>query len=591
MSNSNRPHYQLTVDSQEPGVVLTLFNDDREICTNKLSAINIKLPRGLYTLRAERNGQFQDKMIRLANTQTVQPNLPERYTAMTLPGAFTSHEYYTYNAWKFSQESTVNEIVWQGEANSSLMLFIRAPNRDLKERESQTQSLVLRAPNGQVLSDFDENQIEHDPDAGFTAFSAKMSPGIVILEDYGRHPRQINIPLLTGFQTQIFVMHRGRPLFEDMRIVTVPQDDILSRAYRDPYTKDEFATTNDFVDIGMSALQNNVGEIGQDLVKNFLNSKYQNPVLGLLGAYLMLLRRHQSVNQKFTNSLPDLVINNLENLMPDSADIIALRYLAQPWLELKPFKPIKGIPMFRVGAEVLIEASAKEPALIPEGSLLDIVSDRIMGDSAWTSWEPILLPPSIEDIELNSGDTETLGWVELAIADAIGTKKGSIDTSSLALQIGVTQRSIRSSYNQLLNKIDQKPELITDFGHDFNTIRYRLDALIDSNRLEMHPRIILEDIATNLTNLRTNYLLTYQGVYPQVKNTIAALAHTKKKILASDKIRTFIVNQEIDLLRLKLTENIKHNYPSIKLADLHEDFSNAKTVRDIANLVIKKEGL
>ena len=105
-----------------------------------------------------------------------------------------------------------------------------------------------------------------------------MSPGFLIIEIGGDEPRQVPVRLLPDFQTQLYVIYQERPLFADMRVLTVPFEDIMDRARRDPYDRGgEFEQIYEHVDSGLVALNNQGLDIGDRLVNRFLNSKFRNP--------------------------------------------------------------------------------------------------------------------------------------------------------------------------------------------------------------------------------------------------------------------------------------------------------------------------
>lgn len=579
MSNSSRTEFHLTVDDDPTFSLSVISNDDRICATNQDAPIDISLPRGVYTIRAELNGQFVDTLVRHTEDQHVEPELPERFSAVPLPDAFTTHEYYTYSAWEISQAPTAGQICWDGNPSSGCLLFIRAPDRERTLGINQAETLILRTLDGKILSDFSDAAI--DPDAGFTAWSADMSPGVVVLEDHGRRPRQLPIRLFDGFQTQVYVMYRGRPLFEDLRVLTTSYDDIMSRGGRDPYDRsDEFARASEQVDAGLAALANDARDIGGKLVREFLNSKFRNPLLGLIGAYLMLLRRHRGMGQSDDADLPSIVIGNLEDLMPGSADIAALKVLAEPWLGPPILEPVHDVPLLRIGAEILIQRAAIDPALIPEGSVLDAVSDRLLGDTVWTSWEPIELPVSV-GLAIAKEQTQQMSWVELAIADAIDAAEKNLDTSKLAERIGVTNRAVRDAYEKLVVRTDEHPEEIELVGYDVNRMRRGLLSRVSDSLAETMRPVI--------NRLAKEAPLTYQAVYPKLKTAIAEVKNDDESVRASDQIKDLVGNWSDGSLRSRIFDRIEENF-LVKLDDIADELAKVETVRDIASLIVKKEG-
>ncbi len=589
MSISTNKQIELNVNTDEFGVELSVFDGKgNTYVRTKNNSLELKLPRGLYTLRAERNGEFKDTILRLTEACTVTPDLPARYSAIPLPGAETTHEYYSYSSWEISQNYTSDDIVFNGDLDSSLMLFMRAPEQSKVTSTKKTSDLLLRALDGRVLTDFDEANINLDHTHGYVGFSARMSSGDVILEDYSEHPRQTRLPLLQGFQTQIFLMYLGRPLYEDIRVLTVDNGDISTRKNRDPYTKDKFAEIADQVDIGMTALQNNVEDVGKSLVNYFLTSKFRNPLLGLLGAYLMLLRRHQRPEIKYNDRLPKTVIRNLQKLIPGSPDLVALKHLAEPWLGEPVDEEITMPPLFRVGADTLIRAAARRSELIPEGCLFDAVSDRILADSAWTTWTSIPLPLNHEvQIASPAREEKALSWVELAVADSLTSAKKQLNIEDLAERIGVTQRSINKAFTNLTTQALQSPNVFKQEG---------LDPSLFQEQTGQKSRINVRGEFDYLpeTSARSEHdvsRISFQGIYPTLKEVLSEYSGKNTQISAEDKLEDLIKTDNIDDMRNTLLKRMQAKYPSVTLTEMREGFDELETVRDLANLVVKKQSI
>lgn len=579
MSYSNQKRYRLTVEEHSTVLLTVIGNDDRIHATNENGPINVSLPRGVYAIRAELNGQYVDTMVRHTEHQHINPESPKRFTAAPLPDALTSHEYYTYEAWEKSYQASTDQIAWNGDPSSSCLLFLRAPDRKKTTSINQAETLILRTLNGDVLTDFSDASI--DRDYGYTAWSAKLSPGLLVLEDHGQQPRQLPVLLLKGFQTQIYVMYRGRPLFDDLRVFTTPYDDIGSRNNRDPYDRnDEFIRESAYVDAGLAALANDVGNIGGKLVRKFLNSKFHNPMLGVIGAYLMLLRRRSGISRSHNPDLPGIVIGNLERLMPGSADIEALKILAEPWIGHTELQPVHGVPLLRIGAETLIQRAADNPALIPEGSILDTVSDRLLGDTVWTSWKPIELPVNLVRTLTKKEQSKDMNWVELEIANVIDEAVTNLDTPKLAKRIGVTQRAVREAYENLVMRTDQHPEDIILAGYDVNRMRRGILNSVNESLIKTIQPVLLDRLAKKAT-------LTYQAVYPKLKTAIAEMSSDNKQVRASDQLDNIVDDKpQLSKIFKRLEKSLL-----VRLDDIADKAAEFETVRDIASMLVNKTKL
>ena len=453
MSDSDDKRHRLTVTSPEPGLLLSVIDGrGRLLEQSDEGSFEIDLPRGLYTVRSDRAGHVEERIVRHVADQSISAAVPPRFSPALIPGAQTSHEYYTDSCWDMSQRETVPAVTWNGEANARLMIFVRAVGVDSYRDQRLMDGLTLRTFDDRVVARFSRDETEHSAD-GWEAFSARLSSGSLLLASEEDPARQLPLPLFDTLQTQVFVMFRERLLLEDLRVMTLPMEDIETRSGRDPHeTGGPFAQTTEHMDLGLLALQNDVTSVASSLVTAYLNSKFDNPVLGLLGAYLMLLRRRERRVRKLNvgeASTVRLVIHNLDILLPNSADVVALKHLAIDDLGKPKREVVNGVPLFRVGAEALLEAASDGLVELPPTGVLDQVSDRLWADSAWTSWEPV------ED-RLEGRDVE-VEWLDDAVADLLdpAVQRMEWDASRLVRQLRVSPGAVHRALGRLESRVKQ----------------------------------------------------------------------------------------------------------------------------------------
>ena len=610
MSSSERPMHRLVVEAPEPGLGVLVIDAEGHIvarCADGQSRIEVDLPRGLYTVRSTRSGAFAETDLRLDNPKTVEATMPPMFSASTIPGGVTTHEYHTYPAWEASQIPTGPEQAWNGAADAGLLLFTRAPKKmlryDLSPQgpvyvgEDQFVKLSLRTLDGRTLSRFEADAKHNINGAGSSAYSAKLSHGLLILEDQGEFPRQIPVPLMRGWQTQLFVMHDKRLLWEDLRLAMVTEDALASRKYRNPFDESaEDVRAAQDMDAGLLALQNDAPSVAPQLIDAFLGSKFQNPILGLLGAYLMLMherRKARDSDYRVDIEHIRIVLDNLHALLFESADVVALRLLAEPWLGKPTLAPVTRIPMFRYGAEVLLKEAASDLSLVPEGSLLDLVSDRLYGDTVWTTWKPISLP-------LGRRASSTLpdevprepNWVEYAVVDAISAardREDGVPTDDLLRRIGVSPHAVREAMHHLISRAGTQ-QFLTDLtpqdmrligGQVLRKLADKLGTRIDESLLE---RISIGTASVESAN-RTPRI---QQVYFRLKKALSEVAGTQAGKISADSVLTEIIRPNDALGRTLLSKRLTRQFreQGIELSD--KEIVAAESVRDLAHLMLRK---
>jgi len=130
--------------------------------------------------------------------------------------------------------------------------------------------------------------------------------------------------------------------------------------------------------------------LGRDLVpgevrSELLYGKFHNPMLGLIGAHLLLMAAEPK------REYVDMVLGNLRwNLLGDVPDVRALEWRA--WQRLggdrPPQAPFIEPPMLRAGLRAVIDADAEVGGLVPADGILSWISLYQRADSAWTTWSP-----------------------------------------------------------------------------------------------------------------------------------------------------------------------------------------------------------
>jgi hypothetical protein len=452
MSNSEAK-FLLTVEADSPGLEILVIDDAGRIvgrCAADQAGLRLELPRGLYTVRSLLSGTFIDTAIRLDGPRTLRAETPEVFSAATFPGARTTHDYYAAPALEASLRMTARTV--SRSADAGLLLFARSPRRESYKGEDLFSNITLRAPNGKVLSRLEKRGVERGEE-GWAAFSTSLPAGQAIIEDAGTPSRRIPVPLLHGRQTQIFVMHHGRLLWEDMRpnmVLHAPDSHAVPLDFR----KETWRSASN-IDAGLLALQNHAYTIAPSLINAFVDTKFQNPIAGLLGAYLLLLDglRGKKISREYADRIRD-VLDNLRRLLPESADVAALEIMAEPWLGPASPRPILQAPFFRHGTKVLLRAAVSAPEWLPPESLLAEVADHLYADSTWTTWA--VPKPSSFSLRrfFTRAEAAEPDWVELAVIDALEIdSRTSLSLDDLIRKMAIPPASAQKAMERLGQRV------------------------------------------------------------------------------------------------------------------------------------------
>lgn len=221
-------------------------------------------------------------------------------------------------------------------------------------------------------------------DLGYSALHVAVKPGTATVQVRYRKAgiQSMAVPVCHGWQTQILLMlppspgpaGGDRPLLAD---ASVFMRSLESGAGFDP----EQARLTELARQGLAQART---PIAADDLQQMLHGKFSNPMLGIFGAWFVLSR------PKLDRALLDLVLENLERLIPTHPDVQALRIAARHGshsLAAASYR-FSSPPMLLRSWEEIVKASASEPGLIEPGSLADRIGHGLVGGGPWLVWSP-----------------------------------------------------------------------------------------------------------------------------------------------------------------------------------------------------------
>ncbi len=416
-------------------VEISILNDDFEETYRGFEAFSKDLPEGKYLLRFQRGNAAENLVVEhhTPGTEIMVPELA-RYSAVLLQDAHSSHEYYTDHAVKWSHQSTDNVDI-KGQSESGFFFFARYPTANAAQDFDLFEGMDLLDENMQVVHDFPVGTYQEDRKMGWFAFSARCKKGQYYLRYDCKPARIIPVYCFPGWQTQVFVTIKDKsPVFETLRILTARFDQ--------GFGPNDWA---ELTDTAFEYLKNQDLALPPSLAENLLYRKFETPMLGILGAYLVLQRKMAAL-------LPEmpLILNNLSNLLqaPDSPDLKAISALyAQSAVGNFEFE---HPPMIAFGTEGVIQLENERKANILPDSVFEKMTTSRVNDLLLTSWcedknQKPVLNSWVTDILLQS--------ILFARRQHIAT-----DTRMLARQISVPVNKVETT----LDYLAQTPSAVSD---------------------------------------------------------------------------------------------------------------------------------
>jgi len=337
-----------------------------------------------------------------------------------------------------------------------LFLFLRTPSQEQYRDENLGANLRLLNSQGELLSDFATGDSIKD-DQGFLAFSARAERGLYILRHEGEEPREVPLYVYPELNTQVFLVYNRGLRFETAKIFLPSINFAFS-------PQDRFTQV---ADAALTTLQQGGDFFPEDAMNKLLIGKFEDPMLGFLGAHLLL--RQKSLDESYLW----MVIQNLKELVSSSPDFQALEIMACERLgRALPLRPFDQPPMLRPGLEAVLRLSNEYPELVPEKGLVECIATRLYVDSPWTSWN---LTGICEQLYGEKGILDEVwlasDWLATYLKDAIQDKikwKGEIDLKELARQVGVPTNLVVNMYEALggSSLVDR----LQEWGDDFKKI-------------------------------------------------------------------------------------------------------------------------
>lgn len=525
--------YEMHIKESHASLKLTLFNDKgySENFEGQVS-YDISVPKGLYTLRAEREGRITEKIVRHAGNSIQQPDIPPILSSMPLTklDAANINEDFKKNVWRYSRELTHLNSSFDDVAVTTRLLIVATPLFEKNQNYSPCwRHWKLVNEGGEEIFSFSNNNSELVTSDNAMYFSTILPVGTVYLVDEGsnlKSPKKIPIQLYSNFQTQLFIGFNTLEVdFEHIRLLMISNELLDYHQNELPYNNSDHFS-HELIDAGVLALKNPQENLEKQLSDIFLRGKFSNPIVGLLGAYLMLMRWKRDsieVTEKKLN-FAKKVINNLTLLLPNNADIQALKLLLKslisdeqitnsPWFNIKN---VTNLPIFHIGSEIILQAAAYAPELIPVNSPLEEISDKLIQQSPWTCWQQT--------------DEGEINWVELAIADILEGSRTPRDTTQIARQLRVTKRMVNKHVNQIAYRLVSDPDTLTKYGYELNTFYSKLQKNIGPEL-----KSSLKEFKNEIQNTPS-----YQELYPAMKLLIEGIINENKNVDLYNELKNLI---------------------------------------------------
>jgi len=410
---------QLRLTCSNEAAQLFVVNGEFRIVANGVSPLDAKLQPGIYALKAKIGDAVTERIEVLRKQGSpygFELEAPRFESAIPIDGTSSSHEYHSGEAGSYTGNSP--QVVTLGD-EAAFVLFVRDSTRtNFNLPESETERYAanfngfrLLSSDGTELVDFDKTASKHI-DLGYIGAQVGLKAGHYVLAwQHGDERLCLPAPTVKDRSLQIFLrlqpVNAGsiemRPDFREASYIF----DSLTAQFS-PERKDL-----KLMEAVRLALAKGRNTVTAPEMRDMLTAKFENPMLGLYAAHILLL------DPKRDLELLGTVIHNTGLMLGmDFPDVVALAWqyeqLArkrpegfgpEPWPDL--LKQLKGPPLLMRSWDLLVACSTVTPEQFGQIPAFRIAGD-LVGAGIYPVWQTRILKPTphsdgLEQVTVASG--------------------------------------------------------------------------------------------------------------------------------------------------------------------------------------------
>ncbi len=371
-------HAALRVESRIGSVQMSLIDSTfAEVASGPGLLVADDLRPGIYELRLSAGVATDTRLISLragdAYSETVDLSFP---AAVPLPGTTTWNERHQIAATRGSEHIAQTRDPGRG----GLLVMVRGTN----EGEEAPTALGFELIRGSEAIGKNDESWWRSVGPDWLVQAAAVEPGGYCLRTRsGGATVEQSLWVVPGWQTLVFV-----PSGPEGPVPS--QATILMFSIDQPWNPERAEHTAAAAELALAGLRERRTVLPPDFLDLLLDEKFKDPMLGVLGAHSLLLEPEIDF-ERF-----DIVMSNLDQLMPAAPDVVALWVLGDEARDERDRQPVKRQaleldlewpPMLVVAYAALIRLDAwRHGGVILPGSPAETVAGQLIGDGIWTAW-------------------------------------------------------------------------------------------------------------------------------------------------------------------------------------------------------------
>ena len=487
MKKSLSENITLDIDAADGGTEIFVVDSELKRIGSAIGCLKIGVQPGIYKIRFRSGSTQQDRLVEIVQGQkychVTGDKLPFQSAAPIL-ATRTSHEYHSKPAARLSRQ-----VMATFGFGARLFVFLR--EQDPKESDDFEPSAVsLHDLKGDLIANLSDGVM--DPKALYAGLNLELNPGNyrVRVDTSSLGSYEIFVVLVHNWQTQVFLTRErfyseGQHVrFPSLRQATI----LMARSTRgfDPGWDDDRLT--ELARIGLNASRDVISREDMSLL---LSEKFEDPMLGLYAAHLLLARRRPP------RQLIKTVCGNLARLLGrNHPDLLALclRYgPIAPGAARRNDRP----PMLSRSWELVVSASRRRAGIVPAKSMAGRIASNVLPSETWlihrvSKGQPV----KFEDTSLASARREVDALLKRG-RDAI---QASLEMARFGqLELSVLEHGV---LEVVANSLDENPQQAASrVRRAINKLKAPSFSLAQSIQSLVHK---LEETESNLSSSSTS---------------------------------------------------------------------------------------
>ncbi len=366
-----------TIVASDSNAEIFLIDSRYRMVNRGVGTLNVMVSPGLYTIKYKAGSVIvEDEKLLVPDQETQWIYGPELPLESAVPTFKTSKEHAEYAR---DASMMVHQSLGTG---AQLFLFVH--DLDILARTQPSTALTLLDDKGNEIIDFDEVAIQGKGSAKGTPWSTiniELDPGVYFLQNHTDEVGILmqSIVLSSGWQTQLFMTRRSIGSGKKGRRADMADASILMAPIGHGFEPSSESVR--LTEIAKSALEQKRPAVGKEL-HDMLWAKFENPMLGLIGAHLLLKQKNYDKN--LFRMVVDNLIGMLGNEHPDIK--ILLLQIHENAIQI-PIPNIKYPPILQASWEKILQASIQNPEIISSDSVAAQVSMNTLNTGSWLVWK------------------------------------------------------------------------------------------------------------------------------------------------------------------------------------------------------------